>query len=152
MSLQIEQEHYSEALRDELLPLIVRNWRESPSYVPGIDADPDWERYRLLDEAGSILCLTVRAGSTLVGYLIALSHTSLHHRTIRCATIDAFFLLPPYRFFAGRLYRLAEDHFLAAGIRQVGWSVDRDSQVQAFAHSLGFDADEVLMEKTLCAL
>ena len=148
----IEQEHYCDALRDELLPLIVRNWRESPSYVPGVDADPDWQRYRLLDEAGAVLCLTVRKAGALVGYLVAFSHSSLHHRTIRCAQIDGFYILPAFRFAARRLYRMAEDHFIAAGITHVGWTVDRNSRLQALAQALGFRADETVMEKLLCAL
>lgn len=148
--MHLEQEHYSESLRRELLPHLQANWRESPSYEPGIEADPDWERYKLLDEAGAVLCVTCRNDADmLLGYIIVLAFRSMHHRTIYCAQGDAFYVLPEHRHHAAALYRHAEDLLVQGGVTRIGWPVVFNSPLHELLVSLGFVEDEMLLEKRL---
>jgi GNAT superfamily N-acetyltransferase len=145
----IQQEHYSEAICTEMLPLVQRNWRESTSYEEGLEADPDFARYKRLDDAGMCLCLTARAEGRLVGYVVFIVSTSTHHKTVLCGAGDALYLEPEFRGHAAELLRQAEQMLRARGVRRLGWPVDEGSPLRKLLKSFDFHDDEIVMEKVL---
>jgi GNAT superfamily N-acetyltransferase len=143
------QEHYSLELGLELLPLVRRNWRESPSYEEGVDADPDFERYRRLDEAGACLFLSARDAGTLIGYVVFFVLQSPHHKSLLVAHGDAFYVLPEHRGHGLALYRKAEAMLRERGVKRVGFTVDIGSYLHQLLGSVGYRNDELVVEKIL---
>jgi len=142
-------EHYSEALCQEMLPLLRANWRESSSYEEGIEADPDFERYRKLDAAGMCLCITAREEGRLVGYVVYVVTHSTHHKTIMCGIGDAAYTDPQHRGVGNQLLKIAEKHLKVAGVTRIGWTVDPRSRMHGLLLEDGYVPDEVIMEKRL---
>lgn len=149
MELAFTQEHYSFELECELIPLTRRNWRESPSYEEGIDADPDFARYKRIDEAGACLFLAARDEGRLVGYAVFFIAHSVHHQTMLVAHGDALYMLPEYRGHGLGLYRQAEAMLKERGVKRIGFSVDRDSYLHMLLRSVGYRDDEIMVEKDL---
>lgn len=143
------QEHYSFELECELLPLTRRNWRESPSYEEGIDADPDFARYRKIDEAGACLFLAARDEGRLVGYAVFFVMQSPHHQTLCVAHGDALYVLPEYQGAGVGLYRRAEAMLKERGVKRVGFQVDIGSKLHRFLTAEGYRDDEITVEKDL---
>lgn len=147
----IEVQRYSEEFAKELLPLLRKNWRESPSYEEGLEADPDFEMYRRLDQAGVLLCLTLRDTNTrkLVGYVVYVVSPSTHHRTITVGRGDVMYVETEFRGKAKEMLMTAERFLRARGCKRLGWSVDRDGRLHRLLLSVGFYEDEVILEKKL---
>jgi GNAT superfamily N-acetyltransferase len=147
--IEYERARYSKALCQEMLPLLKANWRESASYEEGIEADPDFERYRKLDAAGMILCITAREAGRLVGYVVYVITHSSHHQTIVCGLGDAIYTDPDHRGVGNELLKLAENRMRAAGVKRLGWSVEEGSRIHRLLVETGFYPDEIVMEKRL---
>lgn len=150
-SIVISQEHYSPAFWAELAPLIERNWAESESYEPAIPVDPDVERYRKLDAAGALQCLTARLDGLLVGYAVFMVAYSIHHRTLLCAHGDAVYMLPQLGRYDAvvALIDEAEARLSEMGVKRLAWWCEPQSKLARILASLGYKPDEVLMEKVL---
>jgi GNAT superfamily N-acetyltransferase len=144
-------ERYSEEFARELLPLLRKNWRESPSYEEGLEADPNFEMYRRLDQAGVLLCLTLRddTDARLLGYVVYIVSPSTHHRTITVGRGDVMFIENGHRAKAKEMLNTAEKFLRGRGVRRLGWSVDRDGSLHRLLLSVGFYEDEVVLEKKL---
>jgi hypothetical protein len=147
----IAVEHYSDEFAKELLPLLRKNWRESPSYEEGVEADPDFEIYRRLDHAGVLLCLTMRDKfrHALVGYVVYIVSPSTHHRTITVGRGDVMYVEIEYRRYAKEMLNTAERFLRSRGVKRLGWSVTRDSNLHRMLLAVGFYEDEVVLEKKL---
>jgi hypothetical protein len=151
MNLTIQQEHYTEAFIGELKPLVIRNWHESESYKPDIEVDPDWERYRIMDEKGVLICLSARMSGALVGYAVYFVMTSLHHKTILCGQGDALYVEPGTgRGSIGRnLIRTMLAMLTQRGVKRVGVHAPPGSMLADWYEALDFTRDEVILEKVL---
>lgn len=147
----IEVQRYSEEFAKELLPLLRKNWRESPSYEEGLEADPDMELYRRLDQAGVLLCLTLRAfeDRRLVGYVVYIVSPSTHHRTITVGRGDVMYIEPRYRKHAKEMLMTAERFLRARGCKRLGWAVNQNGSLHRMLLSVGFYEDEIVLEKKL---
>jgi GNAT superfamily N-acetyltransferase len=150
-SMVIAQEHYSDGFWAELKPLIERNWAESESYEPEIPVDPDVDRYRKLDAAGALQCLTARYDGMLVGYAVFMLGYSIHHRTILCAHGDAVYVLPQLGRYDAvvALIEESERRLRARGTKRLAWWCEPRSKLARILASLGYTPDEILMEKVL---
>jgi GNAT superfamily N-acetyltransferase len=147
--ISIQRERYSERICAELLPLVRANWAESPSCEPGLEVDPDFERYRKLDEADILLCFTAREGEELIGYVIYVVSTSRRHRTVLCGYGEAFYIKPDYRGHGPQLLRAAHQALIARGVRRLGWLVDEESTLARLLLKCEFHRDEIMLEKKL---
>ena len=81
---------------DELREIYPEHWAEIALDKKLIPLNPSYDTYRTLDQAGSILMVTVRDGETLAGYMIGFIWPHLHYQTVECFT-DIFFVRPQYR-------------------------------------------------------
>jgi GNAT superfamily N-acetyltransferase len=147
----IQQEHYSDALWGELLPLLERNWRESPSFKKELALDPDPAIYASLDANGLLRCITMRTGAgKLVGYVVYTVYRSPHHKTLLCAHGDVVYVDPDYRGLAAGLWKRAETLLRAQGVNWVGWSANPQSRLYTLLCEMGYKPDEIILEKQLC--
>lgn len=85
------------AWRVEAEPLFQAHWREIARHRERVALDPDWARYRRLEDAGTLLAVTARHGWRLVGYETFLVSPHLHYRQIIVAGQDMVYLAPEHR-------------------------------------------------------
>jgi GNAT superfamily N-acetyltransferase len=81
----------------DFAPLFVQQWREL-----GLDQDLkpdfDFEKMRLLEQAGCFVAITARNDGQPIGYVIALFSTHLHYKSSpKMFIVDAYYLLPEFR-------------------------------------------------------
>lgn len=88
-------------LREEMLPLLVRHWREVALNHDDVPLDIDEHRYRQMDEAGVLHIVTARQAGELVGYHVSMLSPHLHYASTLHAITDVYWVAPERR--AGRL-------------------------------------------------
>jgi GNAT superfamily N-acetyltransferase len=148
-ALRIEQEHYAEALVAELEPLLKRNWEESPSFKADIKLDIDWPRYKKLDDLGMVMCVTGRINGELIGYCIWFIVQSFNYKGLRTAHGTAFYVKPEHRGNGVPLLRGGERLLKAQGIKRFYWFCNEGTLLHKLLLGIGYDPDELVMEKIL---
>lgn len=91
-----QNEKLSDALWDELMPLLADHWHEVGHY-PDLALNPNREKYRQIESVGMLRIYTARAGTRLVGYLAAFIAPSLHYSPTLMANQDVLYVDPAYR-------------------------------------------------------
>ncbi len=81
----------------EMMGLWTSHWAEVGSDTDKFDFDPDLDRYAELERSEKLHVVTARRFGELVGYFVWIIGTSLHHRTIRNACSDGYWLHPDCR-------------------------------------------------------
>lgn len=149
----VQRERYSPELIAEMLPLLEENWVRSESYIGELPLDPDFEKYRKLDALDMVKCFTARRGGELVGYVVYFTAFSLHHRTVKSAHGDIVYVKADLGL--GRvvflLLEAAEATMRAEGVQYCGWFVHQDGRARQILERRGYKADELVMEKKICA-
>lgn len=92
------RESYAEIIED-IRPLLGEHYRELALFQDEIPLDPDFDKYRALNEAGAIVFYTARLNGALIGYAIyAVVARHLHYRH-RFAVNDICWIAPAHRNF-----------------------------------------------------
>jgi GNAT superfamily N-acetyltransferase len=149
--ISIQRERYSDALCQELLPLLRDNWVRTESYISELEIDPAFKKYKKLDEMDMVTCITARRDGALVGYAIFFDNFSLHHQTVHTGHGDMIYVKDEAGLgrTAFRLLDAAEAHLRAKGVRYMGWFVRTGSRFYMILKSRGYVDDEIVMEKKL---
>lgn len=91
-----QTEQWSDCL-PEMMGLWVAHWAEVGSDTDNFDFDPDLDRYAEMERSGQLHVVTARKFAELVGYFVWITSPLLHHRTIKGAYSDAYWLRPDCR-------------------------------------------------------
>jgi len=145
-NISIAQEHYSPGLVEELKPLIKKNWEESPLYEKEIALAPDFQKYRAMDDAGLVLCMTGRVDGRLVGYAIWYIIKSFNYPGESGHGI-ALYIEDAYRGYGVWLLKRSEALLRERGIRRFYWFARPNSLPYKLVKAMGYREDEVVMEK-----
>lgn len=84
----------SEFLLKEMWPLLERHYKEISAFQD-IPLKPDFEKYLLMEQAGSIRCFVARDdedGMKLIGYAVFFVHKNIHYSTSLQAVQDVLYL------------------------------------------------------------
>jgi L-amino acid N-acyltransferase YncA len=108
-------------LRTEMLPLLVRHWREIAINHAEVPLDIDEARYAQLDESGALHIVTVRRGGELIGYHVAIITTHLHYASTLHGITDVYFIAPEFRHGVTgmRMFQAVERELKARGVRKL---------------------------------
>lgn len=108
-------------LRAEMLPLLVRHWREVALNHADVPLDIDEARYAELDEAGALHIVTARRNGLLIGYHVAIVSGHLHYKSTLHGITDVYWVAPECRHgvTAMRLFQAVERELKAAGVRKL---------------------------------
>jgi GNAT superfamily N-acetyltransferase len=145
-SIEIRQEHYSSELVRELLPMLEKNWEESPTYSKEIRIAPDFKAYKAMDDQGRVLCLTARVNGRLIGYSIWYIITSFNYEG-KSGHGVALYIEPEYRGQGAWLLTRGEAMLREKGITRFYWFARPGTLLHKLVSVLGYVADEVVMEK-----
>lgn len=138
--------------RQEAAPLFRAHWQEIARHREQVALDPDWERYQRLEDAGTLLAVTMRQAWRLVGYATFLVAPHLHYRQIRVAGQDMIYIEPGYR--AGGFAYCALVRFCDAELAARGANIalQRDKEthaLEAVYRRTGYALIERVHEKVL---
>lgn len=108
-------------LRAEMLPLLVRHWREVALNHADVPLDIDEAKYAELDEAGALHIVTVRRDGLLIGYHVAIVSPHLHYASTLHGITDVYWIAPECRHgvTAMRLFQAVERELKARGVRKL---------------------------------
>lgn len=111
--------------------MLQAHWAELALDKEQIPLEPDFGRYRDLEQAGALSCVAVRQRGRLLGYSIMVLSTGLHYRGCYEARMDIYWLAPEVRGRWGgvRMFRVHERELSRRGVRRVyvGSKLHRDS-------------------------
>lgn len=96
MCAQYASEELTDALWDELQPLLQKHYHEIAHYSD-IPLEPDRESYARLVGLGMFRVYTARVGGALVGYLAVIVSRSMHYKSALYANQDVLYVDPRYR-------------------------------------------------------
>ncbi len=92
-----QAESLSQALWDELMPLLKRHYEEIAPWKD-VPLSPDYGRYEALDSIGALKIHTARDASwALIGYHASIVMRGLHYSTVIMAQQDVLWVAPEHR-------------------------------------------------------
>jgi hypothetical protein len=108
-------------VRDEMLPLLYRHWREVALNHDQVPLHIDEKRYADLDAKDALHIVTVRRAGTLIGYHVAFVSTHLHYASTLHGITDVFWIAPEHRHgvTALRMFQHVERELKALGVRKL---------------------------------
>lgn len=110
----------------EIQPLLKSHFAEL-SYFKDIALDPDWAKYRTMQEQNALRIFTARQLGELVGYAVFAVHPAMHYQGSLQAIQDVFYVDPKHRGgrVGWRLLRYAERWLREEGVQVVRHHVKR---------------------------
>jgi len=85
-------------IRQELLPLFKKHWKEIALDQDIAPLDPNWDYYHMVDERQLLHILTARASNgKLAGYIFNIVGSHNHYQSTRFANTEMFYLHPYFR-------------------------------------------------------
>jgi len=112
----------AETLFLEIIPLILEHYREIAVDM-GQPLEPDWEQYRLQDQAGFLRVYTARSKVVLVGYAVFFLRPHQHSVRSIQAFADALYIDPERRGIGAKFIRWCDDQLKLDGAKVVYHSV-----------------------------
>lgn len=107
------------SLRSDIEGLIPAHYEELAKRKDLMRLQPDWDKYKLIEDAGMLLALSAYVDDKLAGYSINIIDSHLHYSGLRYAQNDLLFLHKDYR--TGSLgLRLIRETQIAARERGAG--------------------------------
>jgi len=156
----IRLEPFTSELAAELLPLGQACWNEAtPQKIErcafdgdrAIAIEPDLEQYQKLADLGALVLFVLREAGRARGYVLGWTYQALHHKRIRGAIADTFYVEPDLRAYAAVLADLFLKELARRDVQIVGWPVDVGGHLHEMLLAKGFVGDDIVMEKRLCA-
>ncbi len=135
-------------LRDEIAPLFQEHWKVISDAYPASELRVNWDFYTEL--GNSLRLFTARFDGVLIGYAMVFLLKHPHRSLDVVATVDAFYVVPEYRFggTANKLLNFAEESLKKIGASFLDFAV-RDAVHKRWLGFLGYKQTEVLMERAL---
>ena len=119
-----QRENITTDLIREAAPLLKAHYEEVAWKQDKIPLDVDWEKYRVLDHAGSLVCYTGRVGGRLVAYSVFFLSRHPHYNSTRYAKNDIIFVHPEHRGMSGtRLIKYCEKQLIDLGVDVITYHV-----------------------------
>lgn len=113
------QEEKFSLVKNEMLPLLERHWGEVEESKEAFPFEIDVELYGKMEEMGFLSLTTARKDGNIVGYFSYLVFPSLHHKRVRMAEGDAFYVDKAHRGIARQLLRHAEGNVIKMGVNAI---------------------------------
>ena len=135
--------------KESLEPLFLDQYKENEDGQWGLD--PDYERYFALEDHGIVHLYVARDEDKPIGYMIVLVQDHLHHRGIKYAVADIFYVTPEYRrsMIAYNLIETVENDLREMGVKRFLIAMKLRHQFRKLLTLCGFYPEEELWEKSL---
>ena len=138
-------------LKEEMMPLLERHWREVALNHAEVPLDIDHERYDQLDDCGALHIVTARRQGFLIGYHVAIVSGHLHYKSTLHGITDVYWVSPECR--AGRtglrLFQTVERELKYRGVRKLFTATKLHLDQGALFEHLGYKPVERLYAKLI---
>jgi GNAT superfamily N-acetyltransferase len=136
---------------EDIKDLIKLHYEEIAVNKDVIPLDPDWDRYKQLDDKGLILTVTARDDGKLIGYAIFFVTTHLHYKSTYYANNDLLYLHPDYRkgLIGVRLITLSEKYLKEKGVTKIMWHIKFNKDFSRLLHHLGYVDEDIIVGKII---
>ena len=138
-------------VKREMLPLLIRHWKEIALNHAEVPLDIDHERYDALDDCKAMHTLTVRRQGLLIGYHIAIVSGHLHYKSTLHGITDAYWIAPECRHGVTglRMFQAVEREMKALGVRKLFTATKLHLDQGPLFERLGFKPVERLYAKII---
>lgn len=138
-------------LKYEMMPLLVRHWREVALNHKDVPLDIDEAKYKDLDEKWMLHIVTARREGILIGYHVAVVATHLHYASTLHGVTDVYWVDPAFRHgvTAMRLFQAVERELKAVGCRKLFTATKLHMDQGPLFERLGYTAVERLYAKLI---
>jgi N-acetylglutamate synthase-like GNAT family acetyltransferase len=138
-------------LRAEMLPLLVRHWKEVALNHADVPLDIDEARYKQLDESDALHIVTVRREGELIGYHVAIVTPHLHYASTLHGITDVFWIAPECRHgvTALRMFQRVERELKKRGVRKMFTATKLHLDQGSLFEHMGYRAVERLYSKLI---
>lgn len=131
--------------------LFEEHWDEIALNKQVMVLKPDEDRYRAMEQAGSLLILAAWEGEALVGYSVNFIVNHLHYADLRLCSNDLLFITRSKR--AGRLglklIRETEKRAAEMGARLMLWHAKQDTALAAMMPKMGYGVQDIIFSKEI---
>ena len=148
MTITYQRETMDEVLNDiqQRLP----EHLEELAVYKEFDADPDLDKYRILENQQMIVCMTARANNVLVGYMVDIIYPHMHYKTMIVASNDFHYIVPEYRAKCARgLTKAIEKFEKACGVYVRTTRVTPKNKAHRFDEAVGYHYIDATLGKIL---
>lgn len=137
---------------EDVEPLLEQHYRELAKHQDRVKLNPDWHRYRDLEQNGAFLVFTVRRGRELVGYAGFFASRHPHYADLMLVSNDVLFLVPTLRGgTAGvRFIRFCEDQLRAIYAQQqcaLTWHAKEGTTLAAVLPRMNYGVQDIVFSK-----
>lgn len=138
-------------LKKEMLPLLVRHWKEVALNHAEVPLDIDEAKYKELDENGSLHIVTVRRDGLLIGYHVAIITTHLHYASTLHGITDVYWIAPECRhgITAMRMFQAVERELKKRGVKKLFTATKLHIDQGTLFERLGYKPVERLYAKLI---
>ena len=135
---------------DEAMPLLRAHYREI-AHHQDIPLDPDFERYKHLEDLNVLRCYTARddEDGRLLGYAVFIVSPNLHYRKSIQAMQDVLYVRPENRGTGLRLVRYADECLAADGVQVVTQHIKAAHNFGAALERMGYELIDLIYQKRL---
>ena len=149
-AIEIRVEKYADVI-DAIKPLLELHYQEIASFKEDVPLDPDFEKYRQMEELGRLLIIAARAEGALVGYSIFFLIPHMHYKSTLCAMNDIVFLRHDLRHGGAgiRLFKESERIVREHGAKFLSWHIKPINDFSRVLERLGYAHHEIIMAKIL---
>jgi len=81
------------------IPELYKLHYEEIEWIKSAPVEPDWIKYEIIENNGSLVIFTAREETKLIGYNVFFLSNDLHYSGVKSATQDVLFINPIYRGF-----------------------------------------------------
>ena len=141
------QQEFLSQIKDEMEPLIAKDWDEvGQDHIP---LDVDWEAYFDLEESGVLQLFTARKEGLLVGYFLTMTVKSLQSRNHFFVTNDAIYVDPEHRGVGKGLFQFVENCLKEDGHTNLIVTTTEKFPIDSMMYKMGYKRIETRFEKVL---
>jgi hypothetical protein len=140
---------------DQVVPdiheLIKLHYDEIALHKEAIPLDPDWDRYKNLENLDMLFIATVRDEGKLVGYSVFFITRHMHYNSTLMASNDILYLHPDYRHgMSGiKLIKFSESQLKKLNVTKVLWHIKFQKDFRKILYRMGYVDEDAIVGKIL---
>lgn len=125
------------------------HWSEIALDKDKVPLDPDIATFKMLEDVGQLVIVTVRDDGKLIGYHFSLVRPHLHYKSSLTAYVDMYFLHPDYRGgLAGfKMFKFVEEVLKERGVDRIYSGTKLHKDMGRLFERLGYNETERLFVK-----
>lgn len=134
---------------EEIEPLLEEHYAETVPYPDRVVLNPNYDMYRLLEQADALVIYTARDLGAIVGYAITVLQPHPHSQGHTYAANDMIYICPEYRHteLAPEMLKNLEEHLKERGVSVMTFHMKAIKPCETLMSGLGYQNDEVLYTK-----